>query len=187
MAPAAFIQHQLPRRLRLKLPSRRGDQLYFKDLVGRLANVPGVAALNANPLTGSLLIRHDGNADAIMSFMEREGLVQLRHEPETPAEGDAATTIPDPNKGLAVGLSGLSLVQMVRGQLTGSASENFWNAYRAHAHLSNPWAAALLFGLGVYQLVKGEVLNSATALMFYALTAQQLSREEALLHKRPSL
>ena len=60
---------------------------------------------------------------------------------------------------MAVGLSGLSAFQALRGELTGSASENFWNAYRAHTHLDSPWFAALLVGLGIYQLTNGELLN----------------------------
>ena len=112
-------------------------------------------------------------------MMTQEGLLDVRPKPEVSVRAGSArrATGTDPYQAIAVGLSGLSVFQALRGELTGSASENFWNAHRAHTHLDNPWLAALLVGLGIYQLTNGELLDSATALIFYAVTAQKLSRE----------
>jgi len=64
--------------------------------------------------------------------------VLLQSDPTDQQHMASGTASTDPNKSLAVGLSGLSLLQVMRGEVTGSALENFWKAYRAHTHLSNP-------------------------------------------------
>ena len=181
MLPAAFIEHQLPHRLRLKIPSKRGDGAFFEALARRSSMLPGVTALSANPLTASIVIHHAGDSKAITAVMVQEGLLDVCPEPKSSVHaGDAqGATGADPYQATAAGLFGLSVFQALRGELTGSASENLWNAYRAHTHLDHPWLTALLVGLGIYQLANGELLNSATALMFYAVTAQKLSQERS--------
>ena len=181
MLPAAFIEHQLPHRLRLKIPSKRGDGAFFEELARRSSMLPGVTALSANPVTASILIHHAGDSKAVTSMMVQEGLLDVRPKPKLSVRAGNArrATGADPYQATAAGLFGLSVFQALRGELTGSASENLWNAHRAHTHLDNPWLTALLVGLGVYQLANGELLNSATALMFYAVTAQKLSQEKS--------
>lgn len=176
-AVAAVLEHRLAHRLRLKVPSRRGDVPFFEDLVRRLSALPGIAELRANPLTASLVIRHDGDTEAITSFLAREGLAEVRPAAEPLARMDVAAGSADANAALAVGLSSLSLTQAARGQLTGTASENLWNAYGAHRTLQSRWLTLLYLGLGAYQLANGRWLNSATALMFNALTAWHLAQK----------
>ena len=82
MLPAAFIEHQLPHRLRLKIPSMRGDGAFFEELARRLSMLPGVTALSANPVTASILIHHAGDSKAVTSMMVQEGLLDVRPKPE---------------------------------------------------------------------------------------------------------
>jgi hypothetical protein len=76
---------------------------------------------------------------------------------------------------IATGLSGLALFQVTQGQVTGSAAENFWNAYGAQRLLGRNEIAAGFVLLGLYQLLQGQWLGSASSLFFYALAARQLA------------
>lgn len=56
LAPA-YIAHSLPGRLRLKIPSKRGDKGYFSEVSAQLQQRSEVAEVTANVLTGALLVR----------------------------------------------------------------------------------------------------------------------------------
>jgi copper chaperone CopZ len=58
----AILAHELPGRLRFSLPGLRGDAERAAALRDALAGLAGVQAVNANALTGSVLVRHDGDA-----------------------------------------------------------------------------------------------------------------------------
>jgi hypothetical protein len=55
----AHIVHRTATRLRLRVPARKLDHAYFRDLKARLAGCPGIRSVEANPLTGSVVIAHD--------------------------------------------------------------------------------------------------------------------------------
>lgn len=51
----------------------------------------------------------------------------------------------------------------------GTGSEFFWHGYAAHRLLRSPLVASALVGVGVLQFLRGRVLGSPSALLFYAL------------------
>jgi hypothetical protein len=55
-----ILVHDVPGRLRFFAPRVKRDQRAAAALRRRARAVPGVAAASANPLTGSLLVHHDG-------------------------------------------------------------------------------------------------------------------------------
>ena len=168
-----FIQHQLPRRLRLNVPSRRGDPLFFNDLVRPVSAAPGVAGLNAHPVTGSLIIRPVGDIEAVGSLWSATELVRSSNPRRLRARGTAAGWTRTRNW---LSAYRASVCFRARGELTGSA----WRVSGTlctRTHLRRPVRGSSRLTRGV-PAGKGEVLNSATALMFYALTAQRLSRED---------
>lgn len=177
MTPIATIQHQIPGRLRLRIPARRGDVSFFHGIVQALSKLPGVEKLDAIPLTGSIIIRHSGSAQAIAAAATEQGLFEIG--PEEPKEAAAPSTRRRPYSGLrstaATGLSGLALFQVARGQLTGNAAENFWNAYGAQRILGRPEIAAGFVLLGIVQVLRGQLLGSASSLLFYSLITRQLA------------
>lgn len=177
MTPIATIQHQIPGRLRLRIPARRGDVSFFHGIVQALSKLPGVEKLDAIPLTGSIIIRHSGSAQAIAAAATEQGLFEIG--PEEPKEAPAPSTRRQPYSGLrstaATGLSGLALFQVARGQLTGNAAENFWNAYGAQRILGRPEIAAGFVLLGIVQVLRGQLLGSASSLLFYSLITRQLA------------
>ena len=179
MTPIATIQHQMPGRLRLRIPARRGDVSFFHRVVQALSKVPGIEELDAIPLTGSIIIRHSGSAQAVAAAATEQGLFEVALEDPN----RASSTAQRPHSGAldtaATSLNGLALLQIARGQVTGNAAENFWNAYGAQRILDRPGLAAGFVLLGIVQVLRGQLLGSASSLLFYSLITQQLASVDA--------
>jgi hypothetical protein len=54
------LEHELPRRLRFSVPHLKGDRRGAAELSARVRALGGVAEADLIPLTGSLIVRHDG-------------------------------------------------------------------------------------------------------------------------------
>lgn len=176
MTPIATIQHQIPGRLRLQIPARRGDVSFFHHIVQALSKLPSIAELSAIPLTGSIIIRHSGSAQAITAAATEQGLFEIGEEPKkAPAPSSRRRHHAGLRGTAATGLSGLALFQVARGRLTGNAAENFWNAYGAQRILGRPEIAAGFVLLGIAQVLRGQLLGSASSLFFYSLITRQLA------------
>jgi hypothetical protein len=64
-----YIVHRTPRRLRLQVPSRRHESSFFAALQRRLSACEGIVAVEANPVTASIVINHVRGFDfASLSF-----------------------------------------------------------------------------------------------------------------------
>ena len=192
MMPVALVEHKLPGRLRLRIPARRGDVLFFARVIGALSKHPDVKELAANPLTGGLLILHAGSVQALTAEAARQGFFEIgtgeprAAQPKTAqsktAQGGKSRPTPaiaaggsGPLDAIATALSGLALFQATQGQALGNATENFWNAYGAHRFLGRPGIAAGFALAGVYQMLRGQLLGAASSLLFYSLIARQLA------------
>jgi hypothetical protein len=192
MMPVALVEHKLPGRLRLRIPARRGDVLFFERVIGALSKHPDVEELAANPLTGGLLILHAGSVQALTAEAARQGFFEIgtgeprAAQPKTAqsktAQGGKSRPTPaiaaggsGPLDAIATALSGLALFQATQGQALGNATENFWNAYGAHRFLGRPGIAAGFALAGVYQMLRGQLLGAASSLLFYSLIARQLA------------
>jgi hypothetical protein len=53
------VVHFLPGRVRLKVPAAKGNAAYIAQVREMFLQVPGVRSLEANPITGSVLILYD--------------------------------------------------------------------------------------------------------------------------------
>lgn len=81
----AHLVHALPGRARIRIPSARGDRAALERLGEALAGCPGVRIEALSPVTGSVLIRHDGPLAAIAGFAHEGGLFTLADlEPSLP-------------------------------------------------------------------------------------------------------
>jgi hypothetical protein len=78
MMPEARAVHTTIRRLRVKIPSKKGDGPYFSQIEDRLADCPGIDSVEVNPLTGSTLILHHTNAATIADYATRNDLFRFR-------------------------------------------------------------------------------------------------------------
>ena len=182
--PVATLEHQLPGRVRLRVPSKRGDCAYFDTARQRLGDAPAVGEISANAKTGSLIIRDCSDLEKLKSEAAKRGLFSLADDKPAArtakpgrSRAGAASTV-DPYAATTAGLSGLGLYQLTQGRVLASASEHFWHAYGAYRILKSPSLALALCGLGVWQLVRGNWLGSASTLLFYALILHQMATEE---------
>lgn len=174
MVPSAFLEHQLPGRVRLRIPAKRGDCAFFETAKQGLAGNAAVKEVVANPQTGSLLIRYTGDIRGLATEAAERGIFAVQRAGSVARRPKPAATAAPVNTAV-VGLSGLGLYQVARGRALGSASEIFWNAYGAYRVLDNPALALLLCGLGLWQTLRGDWLGPASALLFYALVARKLA------------
>lgn len=78
MSPTdAWIVHRTPGRLRLKVPSKKGDACYFGSLQECFSSLPGIIRTEANPATASLLLLVEPGREIPIEDSAR-GLFKLR-------------------------------------------------------------------------------------------------------------
>ena len=76
----AILSHQSPGRLRLRIPSRKGDELFFQSLKDQLSSLSGVERIDINPFTGSILLIHSIDTEKIAQFALTKGLFEIQRE-----------------------------------------------------------------------------------------------------------
>ncbi|WEX89898.1 hypothetical protein PZN02_005230 [Sinorhizobium garamanticum] len=180
MLPIAFLEHESPGRVRLKVPSKRGDASFFQGVERDLADNGVIGVLKTNHQTGSITIWHTGDIDALRDDAAARRIFELRAErPGTSARAVVRALKPGGDTGLlkatGAGLIGFGLLQVLRGQTLGTASEFFWHSYAAQRLLGSPLLASALGGIGLLQLMRGRVLGSASGLLFYAVIVHSLA------------
>ncbi|HYZ62991.1 MAG TPA: hypothetical protein VE650_11110 [Acetobacteraceae bacterium] len=174
----AQIEHRLPGRIRLRLRARQGDAVFFAQAVQALADAPGVRAIKANAMTGSLLIEHHGDEDAVFAAALAKALFDVEPRPRPPLFGTTPSHVGanlSPLHLAAGGLAGAGLLQLLRGRALGSASENLWNAWTIYAQHRGLSAALVLVALGLAQITRGQVLGSAVSLFAYSYHARRMA------------
>lgn len=86
MLPPAYISHRTPVRLRIKMYSKKGDAGYFDAVKKKFSGVKGIEGVEANPLTGSILIIHNDLApDIIGQFAQANDLFSLALSDSSPS------------------------------------------------------------------------------------------------------
>jgi hypothetical protein len=141
--PAAYIVHETPMRLRLRIPEKRNDKAYFTTTLHRLQNIPGVEA-EVNPATSSILLRGAQAGKAVIELGAQAPFNIMRSQPE----------------------AGLGLEQL-RKQLQ-TANEGFTRLTGGDARALVVLALAIS---GVMQLARGNVVAPAVTLLWYAAEA----------------
>ncbi len=186
--PVAEIEHRIPGRLRLRLRAQRGDTPFFQRAETGLARLPDVRRVSANPLTGSILIEHGGADDApVLAAARDQGLFTAAAPPPSQAlavrilapsssEPGPAAVPSSPLDLAAIGFAAAGLLQLARGQVVGSASENMWNAYGLYVVTRQAMPSIMLVAFGLLQIARGEVLGSATSLFLYAFSARRMAQ-----------
>jgi hypothetical protein len=75
--PPAFVSHQMPGRVRLRVPTMRHQKDYFARMREQLASIPGLRRLTTNTATASVLIEYVGDLEALDQLGERLALFKL--------------------------------------------------------------------------------------------------------------
>ena len=183
MVPVAHIEHQLPGRVRLRVPSKRGDVSFFERVVKELSRHPAIWELAASPLTGTITLQY---SEPLQAIMEAAAALTL-FETGGPKPAVKAAESKRPSRrsesarlagGIAAGLSGLSLYQAARGNVIGNAVESFWLSFSAQNVLGRPDLAMVLAALGVWQMLRGQLFGSASSLLFYSMVMRQVAAVE---------
>jgi hypothetical protein len=77
MKAKAHIAHSIPGRTRFRIHNRRHHRQFFRDIDGRLARLPQVKSVAADPRTGSVLVHHDGSTLDLLAALATAGLGEL--------------------------------------------------------------------------------------------------------------
>jgi hypothetical protein len=175
-SPTAIVEHQLPGRVRLRIPSKRGDTEWFRSVIQHLADDPNVHEARANPETGSLLFRHTGLADriALLASDILDVRWPVRVAPAPRSNGASAKDGPLLDA-ISAGLTGLGVYQLTQGRLLGNAVEHFWHAHSALRVLESPGLAVTFAAFSLLQFTRGQLLGPAASLFFYAIVAHRLA------------
>jgi len=149
--PEAHLCSQTSGRVRIRIPSKKGDPVYFAGLKDLVSKFPGVQDVVVNPQTGSLLVLHDLDVrgvdlSTLGSHTEMIGLFRIA--PVQAGQGSVSQRVTDvfrdANRGVQrftrgeldlptlvfIGLLGLGVAQIARGKLTAPAwYVAFWYAF----------------------------------------------------------
>lgn len=77
MIPAAVIAHTSTGRLRIRVPSQKGNLTALKSLGDQLAACPGILSIEVNPGTGSILLLHQATVQEIAEYARSRSLFSL--------------------------------------------------------------------------------------------------------------
>lgn len=138
--PQAYVVHETPSRLRLKVPARRRDRAYFSAASRLLSEKLPAARIDANPLTASILICGP-DAGRLLDRPDDLGPFRISREPES-----------------QVGELGRELQAFNRRLVNVSAGRVDARAYIV---------LALLVGAMV-QIARGRIFAPAVTLLWYA-------------------
>ncbi|MFO8153330.1 HMA2 domain-containing protein [Thioalkalivibrio sp.] len=154
MNDTAYLVHQAPGRLRLRVPGMRGEIPFFHDMVARISPLEDIEAVRANPDTGGVLILH--RRDTQQAVLDRvASVVNLTEEQYAPPSAFSRAA------------SGLGKLDEVIARETKGGSS-----------LSSV-IFLVLVGLALAQIARGQVMAPATSLIWYALDLTRVKRTRA--------
>ena len=89
----AYIAHQTPGRMRLRVPAAKGRPDLLREIVAAASSATGIQKIECNPLTGSLVIHHSAAPRSIETVGSLLSGPKLRVvvEPPRPAGKHAST------------------------------------------------------------------------------------------------
>jgi hypothetical protein len=83
MMTTAIIVHQMEGRMRLRIPEMRGDPAFFQTVEDNLSSIEDIYAVSSRPLTGSILIEHNGlTRETLAQWAQKQELFELKPEAE---------------------------------------------------------------------------------------------------------
>lgn len=153
--PPVRIVHTSPGRLRLRVADRRHDIGYFKTVAARLAACPGVISVEANALSGSVLIRHETVDQAILERGLAQGIFKVDARPSA-----AVHRAPSERW--------LSAVIAV--------NRRFVDASEGRGDIGTLIAAMFII-LAAIQAARGQIAMPAIGALWYALNALAMGRD----------
>lgn len=161
MQPQASISHRLKNRVRFRIPGKRRDFEFFSFVKKKLKSHDKVDSVEVNPLTGSVLVVHQGELATLLQEIETHELFKL--EPKSKSYQKWPSDVFDE---------------------LGTLDQRIKKATDGTFNLAGI-AAMTAFGLGIFQISRRQVLPAATTLLsegFWALA--QLSKRNKVNEQR---
>ncbi len=146
MTVAAFVAHRIPGRTRLRIPTEKGNPIYFAVLAESLAICPGVEQVTTDARTASLVLHHSADATLgeIADWAEQAHLFRV----------------------VEAGVGAPRAVHAAAGQI-----HLLDTKLRRITHGRADLRSLLFFvfvGLGIFQVTRGKVLSTASPFFWYA-------------------
>lgn len=175
MTSHAFIAHQLPRRTRVLVPTKQGNQRFFEGLASHLADCPEVRHVRINSIAASAAIEHaEGGFDQVASFAAQDGLFEMM--PGLPR--GCASVSEGSGYGLPSALSwvlkGAALYGADEVRHLGGSFQGLHETSSVPLASDMPRLAALLLGAGLAHLATGGVLGAVATLLRCAVNGREL-------------
>jgi hypothetical protein len=145
MLPCAYVVHQIPGRVRLRIREKCKDSQYFEELRRRLGSLSGVDEIRINSITGTILLLHSEQPYAQVADQLRQlRLFEITEGAEsgTSALARLSSALATVDKAIAgssggsvdlrtlayIGLMAFTVRQIIRGQVLGPALPMLWQA-----------------------------------------------------------
>jgi len=164
--PEAHICHFTSSRVRLRIPARRHDRVFFDTVKHQLSLWQGVKRVEVNPATASVLIHYSDGPAFLAEHYARNDLFAVN---DMTPEGLVGT-----------GVDGVApretIAQRTRGGVV-AVDKALQRLSGGQADLRSLVLLGLL-GTGVVQLLRGNVAVSAITLFWYAGDAMRLWRDD---------
>lgn len=156
MIPSAVIAHASTGRLRIRIPSQKGNLAILKSEGDQLAACPGVLSIEVNPGTGSILLLHQSTVHEIAEYARSRNIFSLEEQksPRLPSAklrgnlGDTFKSIDRQVQNITGGdldLGGFAVGALI---IAGSAQILSGNAGPL------PWSAAYWYAYNLYLKTK---------------------------------
>jgi hypothetical protein len=145
--PSARITHFTPRRLRLRIPEKRRDTVFFDFVRDRLAAWDSVERAETNPLSGSILIYFSDAERLLLEAAAKNDFLDI--------DFDAIAQAAEPVVTRAA----------VRSFMTSDRALRSWTQNQVDMRSV---IFLLLFLGGLYQLLRGRLSTPAPTLLWYA-------------------
>ena len=152
MIPDAYVSHQSFRRVRIKVPSKRGNETYFTQTSNSFKGCEGIETININPVTGSILFTHTVDFRTIREYAEKRDLFTMKMNSSPPRFNSSLKTrfnnFDDRIKSFTgkeidiPGIAFLTLMGLGVSQITAGKAQ------------AMPWHAAFWYALNVFLMRK---------------------------------
>ena len=157
--PVGHVAHELPERMRIRIPEYRKDDAALARLSQQLEQEEGIASVSRDALTASLLIRHRLDGEELKAVLTDNLGIDLQPAPVSKVRHSLApvnAAIETVNQGLRRTSSGSTDLQAL--------------------------IFIFLVAAAVRQLLRGQVMVPAVSLLWYAFelalrTARETPRE----------
>ena len=153
MSVAARLVHATAGRARLRVPAAKGDARFFARVKEELRRSAAVRDVKVNALTGSVLVRHSGDFDAVARHAQAHDLFDVE---DSHADGD----------GMRASKPEARVTEHLRAFVVGAA-DALRRKTKGAVDLRVVTVGALLGG-SVYQLVCGNFLPAGGTMLAQA-------------------